>query len=173
MAVAGALGGLLADMAPSEVTRGVGAVVPVPLHPDRLRARGFNQAELLARRVAAGLGVPCEIRALRRIHQAHPQVELRGGDRQENVRGAFAPGGAAVSGTVLLVDDVYATGATAAACACALRQAGAARIVVLTLARAVRRDSPRNSSLHAPMDQSDRGQGALRSDGRESWRRGR
>jgi len=138
-AAAGVLGGLLAAMAPPEITRGVGVVVPVPLHPTRLRARGFNQAELLAGPVAVALGVPCAARALRRVHQDHPQVELRARARVGNVRNAFAPGEGAVSGTVLLVDDVFSTGSTAAACALALRDAGADRVVVLTLARAVKR----------------------------------
>lgn len=138
-AAASALGGLLAVMAPLEITRGVGVVVPVPLHPARLRARGFNQSDLLARPVASMLGVPCAARALRRVHQDRPQVELRACARQGNVRNAFAPGEGTVAGTVLLVDDVFSTGSTAAACALALKDAGADRVVVLTLARAVRR----------------------------------
>ncbi|MDI6773311.1 MAG: ComF family protein [bacterium] len=138
-AAAGVLGGLLAAMTPLEITRGVGVVVPVPLHPSRLRARGFNQSELLARPVALMLGVPCAARALRRVHQDRPQVELRACARVGNVRNAFAPGEGTVAGTVLLVDDVFSTGSTAAACALALQDAGADRVVVLTLARAVRR----------------------------------
>lgn len=138
-AAAGVLGGLLAAMAPLEITRGVELVVPVPLHPAKLRARGFNQSDLLARPVASMLGVPCAARALRRVHQDHLQVELRAFARAGNVRNAFAPGDDTVTGTVLLVDDVFSTGSTAAACALALKDAGADRVVVLTLARALRR----------------------------------
>lgn len=141
-AAASALGGLLAVMAPLEITRGVGVVVPVPLHPARLRARGFNQSDLLARPVASMLGVSCAARALRRVHQDHLQVELRACARAGNVRNAFAPGEGTVAGTVLLVDDVFSTGSTAAACALALKDAGADRVVVLTLARALRRTGP-------------------------------
>jgi len=141
-AAASALGRLLAALAPLEITRGVGVVVPVPLHPARLKARGFNQSDLLAGPVASILGVPCTARALRRMHQDRPQVELGACDRTGNVRNAFAPGEETVAGTVLLVDDVYSTGSTAAACALALKNAGADRVVVLTLARALKRTGP-------------------------------
>jgi ComF family protein len=138
-AAAGPLGALLADLAPPEVTQGVGAVVPVPLHPSRLGTRGFNQAELLARPLAARLAVPCLPRATRRLRQETPQVELGAAERRRSVAGVFAPGHPAVSGTVLLVDDVFSTGSTAGACARALKAAGASRVVVLTLARAMLR----------------------------------
>jgi ComF family protein len=123
---------------------GVDCVVPVPLHPGRLVTRGFNQAELLARPVARRLGVPCLARALCRAHQEQSQTGLQAGARRANVEQAFRPGSAAVRGRVLLVDDVFSTGATAAACARALRSCGAQQVRVLTLARAVlRRDSDR------------------------------
>ena len=138
-AAAGPLGSLLADLAPPEVTAGAGAVVPVPLHPGRMATRGFNQAELLARPLAARLGVLCLPRALCRLHQESPQVELDADARRRNVAHAFAPGHPAVAGTVLLVDDVFSTGSTAGACARELKGSGASRVVVLTLARAVLR----------------------------------
>lgn len=141
-AAAAALGSLLATLASHEITLGVRMVVPVPLHPARLRARGFNQSELLARPVASRLGVPCVARALRRVHQGRTQAELGACARQSNVLRAFTPGAVPVGGKVLLVDDVYSTGFTAAACALALREAGADRVVVLTLARAMRRFGP-------------------------------
>lgn len=133
------LGMLLADLAPPQMTAGVGAVVPVPLHPGRMATRGFNQAELLARPLAARLGVPCLPRALVRLRQESPQAELDADARRRNVADAFAPGHPAVAGTVLLVDDVFSTGSTADACARVLRAHGASRVVVLTLARAVLR----------------------------------
>lgn len=134
-----ALGALLAEGMPPEVARGVGAVVPVPLHPSRLRDRGYNQAELLARPVARRLGAPCLPAALQRCRQESPQARSSAAARRVNVEGAFAPGGQAVWGTVLLVDDVFSTGATADACARALRAAGARQVHVVTLARAVLR----------------------------------
>lgn len=144
--VAAPLGRLLARFAPQEILPGVQAVVPVPLHPDRLAARGFNQAELLARPVAEAIGVPCFSDALRRVRQEAAQADLGGADRWHNVEEAFAPS-VPVRGTVLLVDDVFSTGATAAACARALVEAGAERVVVLTLARAILRRYPREAPV--------------------------
>lgn len=144
-AIAKPLGRLLARFAPQEILQGVGTVIPVPLHPDRLAERGFNQAELLARPVAQGIGVPCLPDALRRVRQEAAQAELGAADRWHNVEEAFEPGGR-VRGTVLLVDDVFSTGATAAACARALAEAGAERVVILTLARAILRGFSRAAS---------------------------
>ncbi|MDR7485268.1 MAG: ComF family protein [Armatimonadota bacterium] len=133
------LGVLLAEGVPPEVAREVAAVVPVPLHPSRLRDRGYNQAELLARPVARRLRVPWLPAALQRCRQESPQARSSAVARRVNVEGAFAPGVQAVWGTVLLVDDVFSTGATAEACARALRAAGARQVHVMTLARAVLR----------------------------------
>ena len=123
------MGGLPADIC---------AVVPVPLHPARLRERGFNQAELLAGPVAKALGVPCLQAAMRRLG-IEAQAGLHADARRHNVVGAFVPGPERVWGKVLLVDDVFSTGATAGACARALLAAGADQVIVLTLARAVLR----------------------------------
>ncbi len=117
-------------------------MVPVPLHPARLAARGFNQAALLAHPVARKMNAPCLVHALRRLRQEAPQAELGAAARRANVAGAFAPGRQPVRGTVLLVDDVFSTGATAATCAQTLATMGAARVVVLTLARAILSRNP-------------------------------
>lgn len=112
------------------------ALVPVPLHWLRRWRRGFNQAEVLARAVGRRHGLPVLRRALRRVRATPPQ---QGGPeaRRTNVREAFAvtvP--VRVEGRrLLLVDDVFTTGATANACAGALLRAGAAEVGVLTLAR--------------------------------------
>jgi ComF family protein len=116
----------------------VDVVVPVPLHPARLRARGYNQAALLALGVGEGARLPIELGALERVRDTPPQRGLGPAARRRNVREAFAARGARVAGKrVLLVDDVLTTGATAAACAGALEAAGATRVVVLTAARAL------------------------------------
>lgn len=111
------------------------AVVPVPLSRRRRRERGYNQAEAVARGVADALGLPLYLHWLERTRETLPQTDLRRRARQENVRGAFrAPPRSA--GRVLLVDDVMTTGATLEAAARALRRAGTAEVVGLTLARA-------------------------------------
>jgi ComF family protein len=139
---AGPLGLLLADFAPPDLLTGVQAVVPVPLYPGRLVTRGFNQAELLARPLAARLGVPCVAGGLRRLRHELPQAKLDAGARRINVAGAFAAGTTRVRGRALLVDDVFSTGATADDCARALREGGASEVLVLTLARALLQGRP-------------------------------
>jgi len=114
-------------------------VVPVPLHRDRLRERGFNQAELLARVVAKNLKLPWEARALERRKPRPPRLRLSRHERWQVVRGAYAaaPGRQFDNQSVLLIDDVFTTGATLDACSRALRSAGAARVAALTVARVV------------------------------------
>lgn len=132
------LGALLAGRASGDLPSDICAVAPVPLHPARLRERGFNQAELLARPVATALGVPCVQAAMRRFG-IEAQAGLHADARRHNVVGSFVPGPERVWGKVLLVDDVFSTGATAGECARVLLSAGAAQVIVLTLARAVLR----------------------------------
>jgi predicted amidophosphoribosyltransferase len=107
--------------------------------PDQARQlrRGAHPAELLARELAEHWAVPCEA-LLGRTAAASRQTGLRYADRRRNVRGAFAPLTEEVPTRVLLVDDVYTTGATASAAGTALRAGGADRIHVVTFARAVR-----------------------------------
>jgi ComF family protein len=130
---------VLADHVPFEATEH-DLVLPVPLHKARLRERGFNHACILAAAVARRFRKPLGLRALRRIRPTQSQVSLPEASRTSNVRGAFAvTDPAAIEGRrVVLVDDVYTTGATVAECAVVLRRAGAAAVDVLTLARAVR-----------------------------------
>ena len=121
-------------------------LVPVPLHHDRRRQRGYNQAELLAQGLTKGLSrrskrartLRVETRCLRRLRPTLLQTGLDPRARLDNVRGAFAVAfpERIRKRTVLLVDDVMTTGATVSACAEALKRAGARRVVVLTLARA-------------------------------------
>jgi ComF family protein len=111
------------------------AVVPVPLARARERARGFNQATLLAERLARGLGARCEPRWLARARDTQPQTDLDVAARRTNVRGAFVASSAVAGRAVALVDDVLTTGATASECARVLRAAGARSVGVLTVAR--------------------------------------
>jgi ComF family protein len=128
------LGQLLAASVAAELAAAADLLLPVPLHPRRLRQRGFNQALLLAQNFP---DIPLGRDLLVRQRPTLPQLKLNPRERQANVKGAFlVPSPAAVAGqTVLLIDDVYTTGATVKECARALKQAGAARIEVLTVAR--------------------------------------
>ena len=110
-------------------------LVPIPLARERERERGFNQAALVAERVARGLGAPLRERWLARTRATAPQTELDAVERRANVRGAFVASTAAAGADVVLVDDVLTTGATAGECARALRAAGAASVGLLTVAR--------------------------------------
>ncbi|MGE5173933.1 MAG: ComF family protein [Betaproteobacteria bacterium] len=114
-------------------------VMPVPLHPKRLKQRGFNQALLLAYRMSERHKVPLLCDNLIRMRATRPQVELKGDERIKNVEGAFTlrqP--SKVTGkSVVLVDDVFTTGATMNECAAVLKQAGATQVTAFTLARTI------------------------------------
>jgi ComF family protein len=112
-----------------------GEVVPVPLHRRRMAARGFNQAELLARVVAEALSLPLRTDRLRRIRETRAQASLPGRLRREGPLGAFRAEGDLSGARVLLVDDVLTTGTTASECARVLREAGAERVYVIVFAR--------------------------------------
>jgi ComF family protein len=132
------LGALLAQALPRESS--FDAIVPMPLHWRRRWQRGFNQSELLAREIARKWGVP--VRALvRRKRATAPQAGLTSAQRRKNVEGAFeVKKGRRLKGMrLLLIDDVLTTGATASACARALKRAGAAQVTFLALARRDRR----------------------------------
>ncbi|MBI3785882.1 MAG: ComF family protein [Deltaproteobacteria bacterium] len=113
--------------------------MPVPLHDDRLRWRGFNQALLLARRVAGATQVSVAPFLLERTRPTQPQVELDETQRRNNVKNAFRAARPELirNRQFLLVDDVMTTGATADECARTLRTAGARCVDVLALARVV------------------------------------
>lgn len=123
-----------------EESWGVEAVVAVPLHPSRRRARGFDQGALIASTVGGALGVPVRADLVRRVRRTRAQASLGRAERARNVEGAFGPAPTrravpgSVPGRVLLVDDVVTTGATLEAAARALIGAGVGCVFGLTLA---------------------------------------
>jgi ComF family protein len=119
-------------------------VVPVPLHRERERDRGYNQATLLSKPLARKLQLPHQAVLLMRTRARPDKQVLTLEERWQSVRGAFAtrPGIQVDNLRVLLVDDVLTTGATLDACARALREAGAKSVIGLTVARAVRNPLP-------------------------------
>jgi ComF family protein len=127
-----ALSGAAGDIDPPTVD----VICPVPLHSSRQRERGFNQSQLLAEEISGVIGKPVST-LLERVRPTAPQVDLPARARAQNVRRAFAAKeDAGIAGrAVLLIDDLFTTGATLTECSRALRTAGAADVRVFTLAR--------------------------------------
>jgi len=133
------LGPLLAGFAEGRVEKSDALLtMPVPLHPRRLRERGFNQSLLLARHVAGHLAVELDFLSLRRDRYTLPQTGLGKEERRRNVRGAFRMENphAVKERNVLLVDDVATTGNTLNECARVLKRSGCKKVLCLVLARA-------------------------------------
>ncbi|MCR4404587.1 MAG: ComF family protein [Candidatus Acetothermia bacterium] len=124
----------------AELLPRVEALTFVPMTRRKERERGFNQAELLARQLGRLAGLPV-VSALAKVRETLEQTALGPEERRANVRGAFASCLEAEHGAILLIDDVYTTGATAEECSRALREAGYEEVYVLTVARAGAREA--------------------------------
>jgi ComF family protein len=140
--LADSLGRLLAPFARERLgdTRGL-LMMPVPLHPRRLKERGFNQSLVLARAVAPALETRIDFLSLRRVKYTKSQTGLKKDERRKNVKGAFGLSGKPdlKGNTVVLVDDVATTGSTLNECARVLKKAGCEKVLCLTLARTASR----------------------------------
>ncbi len=130
----------------ADALEGADGLVPVPLHPSRLRSRRFNQSLLLAEALSRVSGVPVEAHLLARTRRTGTQGGLTAKSRARNVAGAFkvrSQAESCVKGqNLVLIDDVFTTGATLSACARALKRAGAANVNAITLARVVKPVDP-------------------------------
>lgn len=135
LAVGRVLSELLRDAVRAASDR-IDLVVPVPLHLERLRERGFNQALELARPMARSLALPLDHGVLVRTRATPPQTGLAAADRRRNLRDAFAVRGSVAGRSIALVDDVVTTTATVRECARVLKRAGAERVEVWAVARA-------------------------------------
>lgn len=117
----------------------VDAIVPVPLHPVKARSREFNQAAVLCRELGRRVDRPVLAKCIRRVRDTESQTRLDAAARRENMRGAFSAGaaGTLAGKRLVLVDDVFTTGATLDACAKVLLHSGATDVIALTVARGV------------------------------------
>ena len=137
-AISPCLGELLANYLSANPLPGE-ALVPVPLHPRRLKERGYNQSRLLTKELGRRVGLPVIEDCLIRVKQAQPQVRAADvEERRRNVADAFACRDDKVSGKqIILIDDVSTSGATLESCAAALKKEGATSVWGLTLAREI------------------------------------
>ncbi len=137
LAIAPALGHCLAEavVAQSSPDR----LIPMPLHPIRIRERGFNHASEIARVVAAQLGLPLDAASCQRIRDTPPQMGLKHDARRRNVRGAFTCSGAIAGQHIALIDDVMTTGTSLDELAATLKRAGAREVSCWVVARTLPR----------------------------------
>lgn len=110
-------------------------IIPVPVHPARKRARGYNQAEILARKLGEALDIEVCTTLLIRIKKTRPQKELNDRQRLQNLREAFVLSGQVPRAyqTILLVDDIYTTGSTMEACSRRLKEGGASQVYAVSI----------------------------------------
>ena len=113
--------------------KGVSLLIPIPLHKSRFRRRGYNQAEILARRISEISGIPLDTNTLVRVKGTIAQKELDDKQRRRNIRNAFAVVGNICAGKVALIDDIYTTGSTLDEAADTLLASGVGKVYFLVI----------------------------------------
>lgn len=136
-----AIGSVLGQALGNTIAERADVIVPMPLAPERLRQRGFNQAYEIARSVGRMTGIPIAAYICRKVMETQPQAALPWKERAKNVRGAFVCDGDLADKHVAVVDDVMTTGATLNELARNLKRAGAAQVSGWVVARALKHDS--------------------------------
>jgi ComF family protein len=139
-AIGKTLGKLMAEYEYSSLNiKEYSLIIPVPLHLNRLRERGFNQSAMLAKVLAKKFSIPLDVTSLKRYIYTEPQISLGKKEREANVKGVFeVTNKKMVKGQkIIIVDDVYTTGNTVKECARVLMKNKAKQVAVLTLARAI------------------------------------
>lgn len=129
------MGELLAKAASEQITTQPDALVPVPIHPDRLLERGYNQALQIAQIVGHRMNIPVDPQCTERLFHQPPQVKLNARDREKNIRRAFGVCGDVAGKNLTIIDDVFTTGATSNSLARVLLQASAQSVSVWAFAR--------------------------------------
>lgn len=117
-------------------------IVPVPMHPAKLRVRGFNQSEYIGNRLSELSGIPVNCHLIKKTRRTPSQKKLNASQRRRNLREAFEAQEQVDGRRILLVDDVFTTGSTMDAMAQALRERGASGIFFLTVCIGEDRDAP-------------------------------
>lgn len=113
--------------------RQIDLIIPIPLYKKKLRKRGYNQAEILARALSEGTGIPMNTRILIRQRETAPQKKLNDKERRKNIRGAFVVLKQVRGKKIVLIDDIYTTGSTLDEAALVLKKAGAQNVCFLTI----------------------------------------
>lgn len=128
-------GKFAAEYAREKITRWeIDVIIPIPLHKKRMRKRGYNQSAIIAETMGKQLGIPVDIKILKRTVNTKPQKDLDEKERKQNLKNAFQTERPLEYSNVLLVDDIYTTGATIDAAAESLKMAGAKKVYFLTIA---------------------------------------
>lgn len=126
-----ALGRMMAKYCPPSLKQ-VDAIIPIPLHKERLKERGYNQAEVLAYEISKELNIPLNTQDLIRVKNSKPQSQLSPQSRKNNLKDAFILNNAVDYKSILLVDDIYTTGNTMNTCAKILIEAGVEKVYFYT-----------------------------------------